>query len=72
MNKKEILNTIKKAALKNDVDVNVTINGVDFDMLGYDESDDVIFLFSTEHDIECELDENTRMGDLLNIIEIID
>lgn len=73
MDKKELLNYIKDIMVdKNtDVEVNVTINGVDFDMLGYDEDDDVVFLFSNEHDIECDVNESLREGDLLNILEMV-
>ena len=73
MDKKELLNYIKDimADKNTDVEVNVTINGVDFDMLGYDEDDDAVFLFSNEHDIECDVDESLREGDLLNILEMV-
>ena len=73
MNKQELVKEIKSAVsnASNDIEISVCINGVDFNMVGYDNSDDTAFVFSTEHDIECVIDDTLKEGDLLNILSMV-
>ena len=54
-----------------DQEVMVSINGVDFDYIGYDADSDTAFLYSQDHDIECEVDETLRDSVLEAILEYI-
>ena len=73
MNKRELVEEIKNAVSNenNDIEISICINGVDFNMVGYDDSDDTAFVFSTEHDIECVIDDTLKEGDLLNILDMV-
>ena len=42
---------------KSDQEVEVLYNGVEFNYVGYDADSDTAFLFSDEHDIECDIDD---------------
>ena len=73
MTKTNVLKGIKGVVSNSndDIEISVNINGVDFNMIGYDDSDDTVFVFSTEHDIECVVDETLKEGDLMNIYEMV-
>ena len=72
MNKTEKIEKIKNIVKNNgEMEVAITINKVDFDYIDYYADTDTAFLFSYEHDIECDVNETLRECFIDQILEDI-
>lgn len=67
MDKKELIKKInEKVDYETSID-EITINGVYFDTI--DKLNDECFIYSYDHDIEVDVDENLTIGQLTTILE---
>lgn len=70
MEKASKIESIKNFVKNNgETEIMVSVNGVDFDRIDYYADTDVAFLYSYDHDIECDIDEHLRESTLDQVLE---